>query len=205
MIQSPKTLLVVGITCLLTYVGLGWLVTMGITQPLDEQIMLAIHGLSSPFLDTVFLWITTMAGTLAISLITAGIMVYLWFKDKYFQALLVGVAVTVGVSISLWSKQWYDRARPDLWPPLVHESTSSFPSSHAAASMSLTLVIILLLWPTKWRKLSLCIGGVYVFLVGLSRMYLGAHYPTDVLGGWLLAAAWITLLSLAVGKIPKRG
>jgi membrane-associated phospholipid phosphatase len=79
----------------------------------------------------------------------------------------------------------------------------SFPSAHAAASLTFAAVVVAIAWPTRWRRLAVAVGATFVFAVGLSRVYLGVHYPSDVLAGWCVASVW-TLAVLALWTLVAR-
>ena len=78
--------------------------------------------------------------------------------------------------------------------PVAHH-LDSFPSGHAVGSMALASSLVLLTWRSKWRWLTLMGGGMFVVIVGVSRIYFGLHYASDIVGGWLLALAWTVLLA----------
>ena len=96
-------------------------------------------------------------------------------------------------------KSAFDRPRPHLWRGVAHLSSGSFPSGHATQSAALALALLALAWRTRWRLLVAASAAVYVGLVGVSRLYLGVHYPSDVLGGWSVATLW-ALLVLAAAR-----
>jgi undecaprenyl-diphosphatase len=93
--------------------------------------------------------------------------------------LLIGLDLVVDVAV---------RTPPTL---------DSFPSGHAVSSMAFAVAVVVI-WPERTRWFATIVASVFVFVVGLSRVYLGFHYPSDVLGGWCLSLAWVTLLTLAV-------
>jgi membrane-associated phospholipid phosphatase len=94
-------------------------------------------------------------------------------------------------------KQFFDRPRPALAESaLTTPHTSSFPSGHASNAMALTAALLVLLWSTRWRWPVVGSGAVYVLAVGVSRIYLGVHFPSDVVAGWCFGLAWVGALAL---------
>lgn len=74
---------------------------------------------------------------------------------------------------------------------ITGRSSPAFPSGHAANSMAVTLTLLVLTWRTRWRRLVAVSGAAFIVLVGVSRVYLGYHYPTDVVAGWLFSLGWV--------------
>lgn len=109
---------------------------------------------------------------------------------RYRAGLFAGVAVTGSALLNLVAKHAFARARPSLWESIAPETSYSFPSGHAMGSMTLACVVVLLCWPTRWRWLAAAVAAGFVILVGLSRIYLGVHYPSDILAGWAAALVW---------------
>ena len=125
------------------------------------------------------------------------------------QAVLVVAATLGGLLVSHLLKDLYDRPRPELVPHLVPVSTASFPSGHAmlSAVVYLTLGALLArLVDAWWVKLYVIVAALGLTgLVGLSRVYLGVHYPTDVLAGWAAGLSWAILCWLAVRYLQRHG
>ena len=119
------------------------------------------------------------------------------------------VAVVGGLAISLLLKDFYDRERPQLVPHQSHTMTASFPSGHSmnAAVTYLTMAILLakLFESTRMKAYLLFIGLLVPFLVGVSRVFVGVHWPTDVAAGWLLGLSWGLLVWVVVTFLQKRG
>ena len=92
--------------------------------------------------------------------------------------------------LNLAAKHYFARARPDLWLSLAPETTFSFPSGHAMGSMTLAAVVTALAWNTRWRWPACLAAIAFALLVGMSRVYLGVHFPSDILAGWSAALAW---------------
>lgn len=106
------------------------------------------------------------------------------------EAGFAAVALAGSALLNVAAKHLFARQRPSLWASIAPESSYSFPSAHAMASMTLAWVCVLLAWHTRWRWPVL--GGMFAFslCVGFSRVYLGVHYPSDVLAGWAAATVW---------------
>jgi len=102
--------------------------------------------------------------------------------------------VLVGRALSEAQKFWIARVRPDLEPHLVVVRTSSFPSGHATSSMIFFLTLALVLGEgTRWRGLAVSAALLLSFLIGISRVMLGVHWPSDVIGGWAFGLLWVML------------
>ena len=146
--------------------------------------------------------------TLLLGLMVVAVCVYLWLSRLRSEALLVIFSVIGGTILSTVLKMGYDRPRPDLTTMSV-QFTSSFPSGHAmlSAVTFLTLGAVLSrLAPT--RTIYIFSIGLAVFLtllVGTSRVYMGVHYPSDVLAGWCLGAAWALLCNAVAASLQRHG
>ena len=120
---------------------------------------------------------------------------FLWLvfrtANRRDTASFFGLAVG-GVSLLRHiAKPWVHRRRPAMWDRMQPRRTSSFPSGHATDTMALFAALACLVWRTPWRRPLMLLGGPFVFLVGVSRIALDKHYPTDILAGWLTASAWV--------------
>lgn len=158
----------------------------------ETAILLSIHGLANPFLDLVFRFSHEL-GTLRFSLILV-LAAAAWhsLRGERREAsawILVGVTTLV-LYVSL--KPAFGRTRPELWPRLVNETGFALPSGHALASATF---YPLLAWVTlRLRRGGFVLVGIGLPLfVGIGRLYLGVHWPTDVLLGWALGAAQAAL------------
>ncbi len=212
--------LLVGI---LLIIALGWgfaeiagEVLEGDTQTFDEW---AVHSLrraddlavpiGPTWLHEIGRDMTALGGIAVLSLMTAGVAGYLAISRKYNAMWLVLASTTGAVVLSLALKQLFDRPRPSIVPHLSIVHTSSFPSGHSmlSAAVYLTLGTLLTrLVPQRALKLYfLGIAFVLTFLVGISRVYMGVHYPTDVLAGWTAGMAWALLCWTAARMLQQRG
>ena len=159
--------------------------------------------------------VSSLDGFAWITFATVTIAIYLWLDGKSHMALFLVAAAASGGAMSMLLKSVYARPRPELVPHLSQVFTSSFPSGHSmlAAVVYLTLGSLL---ASVISKLTLKIYVLFVAVmltgaVGVTRVYLGVHYPTDVLAGWLAGLAWALLCwSIArmlqmQGKVERAG
>lgn len=192
-------------------VGLGILLFLtiarqvgaGNTSEFDDWALMTLRNpddLSDPvgphWFETMARDATALGGVGFLTLLTLLVIIYLMLRRRYRLAWFVAAAIGLGITFSTLLKSLYDRPRPALVPHETLVASSSFPSGHSmmSAVCFLTLGAILASMRSE-RALKAFFLGVAVFLVvsvGLSRIYLGVHYPTDVLAGWIAGAVWAT-------------
>ena len=158
--------------------------------PFDQPILLAANALASQGFDDLFLFFSAIGYQYGVVPFDVLLIVVLAVKQRLREGLFAGVAVIGSALLNVGAKQFFARDRPSLWESIAPENNYSFPSGHAMGSMTLALVLVLLAWPTRWRWPVMVAMIVFVAMVGLSRVYLGVHYPSDILAGWAAAAAW---------------
>ncbi|HLR26273.1 MAG TPA: phosphatase PAP2 family protein [Fodinibius sp.] len=141
--------------------------------------------------------ISALGSTPVLFLVVASVTGFLLLRRRYQSALLILVATGVGVLVVASAKEWLARPRPDIIPHLVAVSSQSYPSGHTTMSAVVYLSLAAMLAQLQQRKrikiYSIGIALMLTFLVGLSRVYLGVHYPSDVLAGWAFGLAWASL------------
>src|SRR5687767_14832310 len=179
-------------------------VVEGDTRAFDESVLLAFrdpnnpsHSIGPAWLQIMFRDITPLGGYAVVMLISLAVIGYLLMDGKRGAALWVLVSVSGGAVISNLLKLAIERPRPDLVARLVEVNTSSFPSGHATLAAVTYLTLGALLSRVEARRRAkiyvLTVAVVLTFLIGVSRIYLGVHWPTDVLAGWCVGAAWAML------------
>lgn len=162
----------------------------------DRQVLTSVHSGANHFLDVGMPILTDIGAPLIVcvlALVTAGLFVY---KNEYRRACIILFNVSGALVLDIVFKSIFMRDRPDLWMQLVHETGHSFPSAHATVAVALSLAVCVALWDSRWRWWAVSAMGIYSLFVSYSRLYLGVHYPTDIIAGWLVALGWVTLLSL---------
>jgi membrane-associated phospholipid phosphatase len=163
----------------------------------DERLANWLHERASDPLTVLFHGITTLGGFVTLLGITLVAGVALWRRDQPRQALFVALAFAGAQLLSSGMKLAFERERPVFPDPLATESTYSFPSGHALVSLAVYGALALLVAPrlTMPRRVLLFgAAGLLVLAIGFSRLYLGVHYLTDVLAGYAIGSAWLSLL-----------
>ena len=172
--------------------------------PWDAPVLRYAHSLSTPGRDAAMELISLLGYEWGVLPLVPIVFLFLFFLRHRGDALFFGVAMGGAGALNQGAKMLFQRARPDLWLSPAPEHTYSFPSGHAMGSMALVAALAVLAWPTRWRWWAIVLGGAFTFLVGLSRVYLGVHYPSDVLAGWLAALGWVVGVSqIAYGRLAK--
>ena len=158
--------------------------------PFDEPILRFAHELAHDGFDRVFLLFSQLGYHYGVVPFDIVLVLALALRRRLREGLFAGLAIVGSALLNLATKQVFARARPSLWESIAPESTYSFPSGHAMGSMTVAAVLVLLAWYTRWRWWVAVPATAFVAMVGLSRVYLGVHYPSDILAGWAAALAW---------------
>ena len=188
----------------------------GSTAVLDRDLLLALRSsadlsdpLGPPWLEEAAGDLTSLGSHSVLGLIVLASALCLLFGGKGRAALLVLAAVAGGVLLVTALKIGFARPRPDIVPALARVFSTSFPSSHAALSAAVYLTLgALFARIAAARPMKVYLVTLAVFLtvvVGVSRVYLGLHYPTDVLAGWCVGAAWAMLCWAIALYLQSRG
>jgi len=207
----------VAIAVLLLLFGLIALeVARGKRTALDQSLILALRSSTDPSQPIGQPWVqeaardvTSLGSIIVVLITTTAIAGYLYLAQKSELAGLILLSVLGGVALNNLLKRFFARARPDFIVPSARVFTTSFPSGHAMLSATAYLTIgALLSRAAPSATLSLyfmLIAVLLTVIVGFSRVYLGVHYPTDVLAGWCVGAVWAIVCSVLMAWLQLRG
>ncbi len=204
-------------------IGLGaWLfveladeVFEGETMTVDEAILLTLRNpadytdpLGPPWLEEMGRDFTALGSVSVVGLVTGVVGLYLLLARRWSVLWLLVVVVVGSLTLNQLLKAGFNRPRPDLVPHGMHVYFASFPSGHAmlAASVYLTLGALLARLQTHRFQIVLIMATAILVtvLVGVSRVYLAVHWPSDVLAGWTAGSIWATVCWLAAWKLRQQ-
>lgn len=181
---------------MLIFVELSGGLSAGRLHPIDQKVMGLVQTYSSPFLDSIMILITAMGSKWVIGiLLIACISLILLKQRNYWGTFISFLTVAVGGILNLFLKGLFERERPDIHR-IIEADGFSFPSGHSMGSMIFYgLIGYLVIRSRKWKIRSklgwITFLSVVIFLVGTSRVYLGVHYPSDVLAGFSAGFIWL--------------
>ncbi len=176
-------------------------VSGGKTSAFDRRVILALRDSADPSVPLGPAWlqeaardVTSLGSIVVLVIITLAAVGYLFLARKQVAAWLMLIAVFGGIALNDLLKAAFARPRPDIVTPAARVFTTSFPSGHAALSAItyLTVGVLLARSQSSFRMgiYFMSLAAFLSVLIGISRIYLGVHYPTDVLGGWCIGVAW---------------
>jgi len=185
-------------------VWLGHELNEGDGAAFDHAVMLAMRVPGHPDLPRGPAWlpsavrdVTALGSTTVLSFVVLATALFLWLRGRTHTALLVLVSTLLGGAAVTLIKALVGRARPDLIDRLMQETSNSFPSGHAATSAIVYLTLATLLFPVvreaQMRAFLIGVALVLVAAIGVSRVYLGVHWPSDVIAGWAFGSVWALL------------
>ncbi len=164
----------------------------------DEPVLHFAHDLAREGFDRFFVLISRIGYLWGVVPFDIALVLVLTLLRRYREATFAAIALGGSALLNIAAKAAFARERPSLWESIAPEHNFSFPSGHAMGSMTLAWVLVLLTWRTRWRWPMVALMLAFVVLVGLSRVYLGVHYPSDILAGWAAASVWAVAVYLVV-------
>lgn len=195
---------------------LAGLIAAGATLPLDDALLLALRRVDDPataigpaWLPSVMRDITALGGYAVLTILTLAAAGFLALMERTRTALALIAAVAGGMLLGDLAKIIFDRPRPDLVPHGVDVRTASFPSAHAmmAAVVYLTLGVMLAraLARRALKRYVVALAVILTVLIGASRIYLGVHWPSDVVAGWAAGTVYALFVWLVMDRLAARG
>ncbi|HET6351207.1 MAG TPA: phosphatase PAP2 family protein [Coriobacteriia bacterium] len=176
----------------------------------DHAVTSAIISLRSAWLNPVMTFVTVLGGTIVVSAASAAVVAIASLRGRPRAAVYTLAVLVAGVAFSALGKSIFDRPRPPVSGALIALPTSySFPSGHTMGSLCLAWVVCYLVLTAtsasrSTRSAVTVAAVVYALVVAFSRVYLGVHYPSDVLASWLLGAGWIALVTTVYELVTGR-
>jgi undecaprenyl-diphosphatase len=204
-----------GCILLLVFLALAGEVMEGETLAFDTKIVRAFRKADDPaqpigpaWVLGVLLDLTALGGSVILGLVVLSVVGFLLLQARYRTAFFIFLTAASGEAVSFAMKGIFSRARPTVVPHLRETFSTSFPSGHAMQSAIIYLTLGAMLMRIAQGRLTkiYCLGMAMLltFLVGVSRVYLGVHYPTDVLAGWIVGLFWASICWLAAQHYEGR-
>lgn len=198
------------------FVALAEEVMEGATHGFDTAVLMALRAPGDPADPLGPAWVeelardaTALGGVGVLTFLTLAATGFLWLLPRRATAVYLLAATVSGVMLSNTAKALFDRPRPDLVPHGASVYTASFPSGHAMMATVTWLTLAVLLATTfRRRRLKVYVVALAVLVtiaVGVSRVYLGVHWPTDVLAGWAAGGAWALACAALARALSRRG
>lgn len=165
----------------------------------DRTIVTILHNLISPGLTEVMKGVTLLGSAAFITTALIAAVIVLGSKKHWYEAGLLTVATAGGASLDVVLKEVFRRPRPEIFPPIAVETGFSFPSGHAFGSVAfygmLAIILVRFVKPQRSKAVIILAAAFLITSIGLSRIYLGVHWPSDVLAGFIAGALWLSLCS----------
>ena len=170
------------------------------TFSFDRPILLFMKTHATPMLDNLMVFISEVGSIRVLGPCALALAGYLIYRNHWARLAYWLLGFGGALLLNMAAKHTFARTRPDLWVSIAPETSYSFPSGHAMQSMAFVAALIVIVWHRRGAGAGLVLGAAFVALVGLSRVYLGVHFPSDVLAGWTASLAWCIGLALIIGK-----
>lgn len=178
------------------------IVREGATQPFDEAVLRWFEARRSPALDDLMMHITTLGDGVVIIMLALVAAVFLWLTDHRWSVYILLVGMIGGKVLNTLLKAAFDRRRPSVVEWVYEVTSPSFPSGHAMGAFityGTVAYLVARLEPTPaLRRATWLFTMLVIVAIGISRVYLGVHYPSDVFAGFLAGFAWLAFVASSV-------
>lgn len=172
---------------------LGWLsgaVWAQVPLGFDVPVMWQVHAWSSPLLDVLARALDVLGGIPVMAAFSVMLVGWLGWRRHLWAAAMLAVSM-LGAVVLTWSLKFlFNRPRPLLWPHGTVSFGDAFPSGHSVYAATLPVALALLVRSGPWQVPAWGVAALWMLAMGWSRVYLGVHFPSDVLAGWCLGLVW---------------
>lgn len=201
--KSPRVWL-----CLLLNLGIFFVLALMVEYhhifAWEKTFLLELHAHSTLFLDTSSIFLTNLGSAPVVCVAMVLVLAVVALQKQLARAIFFGITFGGAVLLNPLLKFIFQRNRPHLWNTLIPENDWGFPSGHTMGCVALISCLILLLPAGRPRLWVALVGIPFAVLVGASRLYLGVHFPSDVLAGWVVVLAWISLMVLVKNRLESK-
>jgi membrane-associated phospholipid phosphatase len=166
--------------------------------PWDVPILLAIHSTAQPQLDILAVVLTKFGSFWNVLPVLSAIALILLTQRRWRSLTYLVTTAFGNILINRTAKELMHRVRPHLWDSKAPEFDYAFPSGHAMTSMTLVAILVILNWKRPWRWLVVMFASLFLMAIAWTRLYLGVHFPSDILAGWMVALAWAIGVSIII-------
>ncbi|MEM9922319.1 MAG: phosphatase PAP2 family protein [Cyanobacteria bacterium P01_D01_bin.50] len=163
------------------------------TTTLDTEFLQSIYSIHTPLLNKIMAGITYLGNGSTLIYLSCFVGVFLLTQRRFINAFTLVIVASGGIGLNLWLKTLYGRVRPALWERIVEANSFSFPSGHAMVSLVIYGFIgyLLIVKFPSWSGIILFFTTLLILAIGFSRLYLGVHWPTDVIAGYAAGLVWL--------------
>ena len=213
--QRTLAMLAAGAALVAGFIKLAEEVGEGETGAIDRAILTGLRqpgDLATPigpsWLEGSMIDLTALGGTTVLTLVSVLAIAFLLVRGRWRQAVFAAIATGGGAIMGKTLKALFARERPEIVPHLIEVTSLSFPSGHSTNSAIVYLTLAAMLAASFQERAAryFVVGAaaMLVLLIGITRVYLGVHYPSDVLGGWTLGAAWALAMGLIASLLQRK-
>lgn len=195
--QRRSIWIFLAVSCVVIFTALAVNIHSTLINTFDQTLIGAIQGMESPGLTKLMLFITWIGSTKQVIVIAIITMLILYFILKHRMELWMLFITCAGSALlNIFLKTRFLRDRPTLHR-LIEETGYSFPSGHSMAAFTLYCTIAFLVWKhmpnTASRVMTVLLSSFLIVAIGVSRIYLGVHFPSDVIGAYFISGCWVSL------------
>jgi undecaprenyl-diphosphatase len=188
---------IISLVCVIGFIFISLLISDHKIIDFDSDVIAAIQGLESPTLTKVMKFFTLIGSSSVVSVIIILLIIFLYKVLHHRLELILFISAIIGSAVlNQILKLIFHRVRPNFHR-LIDISGYSFPSGHAMNAFTVYVILSFLLWrhiPSRWGRSVLILFSVFMIMaIGISRIYLGVHYPSDIIGGYLASGFWLTV------------